>query len=239
MKKIIALFVITLSILSFSSCKEDKDTTPTANTYTNISLKDAQKYVGLDYNEAKVGLEAKGFAFDQTESSPDLSYQVFTDTDNIVSYVLDANPETNIVYKVTVSKRSETANNSISNYDFCQSECLAATNNNTAFSYAGSINSFDQEYTSQSEFQNVYNSLKPMLGFCAEGWQSTEKAFVIYFMKINAEIVDVEITESGTTSSTTTYDNYYMFNVSYLDYNHKPITIENKSLNTTLEEYIK
>ena len=61
MKKIIALLVITFSIFSFYSCKEDKDNTPTAKPYTNISLQDAKHYVGLDYNTAKATLEAKGY----------------------------------------------------------------------------------------------------------------------------------------------------------------------------------
>lgn len=237
MKKIIALLVITFTIISFSSCKEDKEDSPSGTSYTNLSLKDARLYVGLDYNEVKTKLEAKGFVFDEQESSPDSYELVFKNSDNTINYSFGVNSETNIIYQAYVSKRSNIRSSSLNNYDFCQGECLAITRNHNEFLYAGLINSLFDDYESQSEFQNNYNSNMSTIGFCAEIWQSTDKAYAIAFMDINEEIYNG--TETNTSSETLEYNHYYKFNVGYSDLTLKPATIEKISLKSILNKMNK
>lgn len=237
MKKIIALLVITFSIISFYSCKEDKEDSASGTSYTNLSLKDAKMYVGLDYNEVKTKLEAKGFVFDEYESTPDSDQLVFKNSDNTINYSFGVNSETNIIYQTNLSKRNNIRSNSLNNYDFCQGECLAITNSHNEFLYAGLINSLFDDYESQSEFQNIYNANKSIIGFCAEIWQSTDKAYVIAFMDINEEIYNG--TETNTSSETVEYNHYYKFQVGYSDLTFKPATIEKISLKSILNKMNK
>lgn len=232
MKKIIALFVITFSLISFNSCKEDNDTSSNTPSYTNISLKDAQMYVGLDYNEVKPKLEAKDYMFDEHESAP--NFIVFKNSDNTLWYELRLNEETNIIYQANVFKKSKIRDNSISNYEYCQRECLYATNNNNDYQYMGAINSFSANYDSQSTFQNAFNENKSILAFCVEAWQSTNKLYGVAFMEINEEIHDV--TE---TSTIIQYDKYCLFQVLYSDLTYRPEDIEESPIKDILNKMKK
>ncbi|HBN06542.1 MAG TPA: hypothetical protein DD434_12250 [Bacteroidales bacterium] len=232
MKKIIALFVITFSLISFNSCKDDNDTSSSTPSCTNISLKDAQMYVGLDYNEVKTKLEAKGYVFDEQESDQNLI--VYKNSDNTLWYELRLNVETNIIYQANVFKKNKIRDNSISNYEYCQRECLSATNNNSDYQYMGAINSFSANYDSQSAFQNAFNENKSILGFCAEAWQSTNKLYGVVFMSINEEIH--EITE---TSTIIQYDKYCLFQVVYSDITLRPQDIEESPIKDMLNKMNK
>lgn len=210
MKKIIALFVITFSLISFNSCKEDNDTSSNTPSYTNISLKDAQMYVGLDYNEVKPKLEAKDYMFDEHESAP--NFIVFKNSDNTLWYELRLNEETNIIYQANVFKKSKIRDNSISNYEYCQRECILATNNNSDYYYVGYFQPFFEPFDSQSEFQYFFNANKSIIDYCIEGWNSTNISFSVSFIERNEE--NSNVTETSTIVQS---DKYYLFNVGYSD----------------------
>lgn len=238
MKKIVALLVIVFSIISFSSCTEE-DTSSNKPLYTNISLKDAQMYVGLERNVVEDMLESKGYFFkpffvDALKSPPPYYSVVYINSDNTVWYELLFTLETNIIFQVNVFKKSIIRNNSISNYEYCQRECLYATNNNNDYQYMGAINSFSANYDSQSTFQNAFNENKSILAFCVEAWQSTNKLYGVAFMEINEEIHDV--TE---TSTIIQYDKYCLFQVVYSDLTYRPEDIEESPIKDILNKMKK
>ncbi|MFA6806134.1 MAG: hypothetical protein WCR29_01820, partial [Bacteroidales bacterium] len=159
MKKFITLSVIVFSIIGFYSCTEDNDPISTNQSYVNISLQEAKMYVGLDYNEVKTQLLTKGFILNTDESTSYENEYSFYTSDTILGYTLYVNPTTNFIYRADIAKKGNTVNNSLSNYEFCQRECIDATNNLPGFTYNGMIDSFFGEgYTSQSSFQSVFNA---------------------------------------------------------------------------------
>ncbi|MDD3668314.1 MAG: hypothetical protein PHY75_06105 [Bacteroidales bacterium] len=213
MKKIVALLVIVFSIISFSSCTEE-DTSSNKPLYTNISLKDAQMYVGLERNVVEDMLESKGYFFkpffvDALKYPPPYYSVVYINSDNTVWYELLFTLETNIIFQVNVFKKSIIRNNSISNYEYCQRECMLATNNNTDYQYTGYIY---EAYDSQSEFQNVFDANKSIIDYCIEGWNSTNISFSVSFIERNEE--NSNVTETSTIVQS---DKYYLFNVGYSD----------------------
>lgn len=180
MKKIIALLVITFSIFSFYSCKEDKDNTPITKPYTNISLQDAKHYVGLDYNTIKADLLAKGF-IELTDFSEENIYG-FTNADSTLSYTLFSN-ESNIIYRVSHSKMNKNLDNTLSNFEFCQGECISAVNNSSDYSYYATNNIlFGDVFNSQEEFQNYFNQNKYTMFYCVESWESDNYLYGIEFL---------------------------------------------------------
>lgn len=213
MKKIVALLVIVSIIISFSSCKEE-DTSLSKPSYTNISLKDAQMYVGLERNVVEDMLESKGYFFkpffvDALKYPPPYYSVVYINSDNTVWYELLFTLETNIIFQVNVFKKSIIRNNSISNYEYCQRECMLATNNNTDYQYTGYIY---EAYDSQSEFQNVFDANKSIIDYCIEVWNSTNISFSVSFIERNEE--NSNVTETSTIVQS---DKYYLFNVGYSD----------------------
>lgn len=219
MKKIIALLVITFSIFSFYSCKEDKDNTPTSKPYTNISLKDAKHYVGLDYNTIKADLLAKGF-IELTDFSEENIYG-FTNADSTLSYTLFSN-ESNIIYRVSHSKMNKNLDNTLSNFEFCQGECISAVNNSSDYSYYATNNIlFGDVFNSQEEFQNYFNQNKYTMFYCVESWESDNYLYGIEFLNIKA--FENEDTETNTTTTPTTpeeeqtYTNPYGIGVTFMD----------------------
>ena len=209
MKKIIALLVITFSIFSFYSCKEDKDNTPTSKPYTNISLQDAKRYVGLDYNTVKAELEAKG-------------YRLLTEfpEDNIYGY---ANADTTLSYSLFINNNID---KTLSNYEYCQSECINSVNNSSDYSYYATNNIlFGDDFYSQEEFQNYFNQNKYTVFYCNELWESDNYLYGIEFLNLKAsENEDTEInTSSNTTTTPTTpeeeqtYSNPYGIGVTFMD----------------------
>ncbi|MEA4967021.1 MAG: hypothetical protein VB048_02740, partial [Bacteroidaceae bacterium] len=117
--------------------------------------------------------------------------------------------ETNIIFQVNVFKKSIIRNYSISNYEYCQRECMLATNNNTDYQYTGYIY---EAYDSQSEFQNVFDANKSIIDYCIEGWNSTNISFSVSFIERNEE--NSNVTETSTIVQS---DKYYLFNVGYSD----------------------
>ena len=244
MKKIIALLVITFSIFSFYSCKEDKDNTPTSKPYTNISLQDAKRYVGLDYNSVKAELEAKGYRLLNIE----LEYNLygFANADTTLSYALLVN-SSNIIYRVSYSKMSKNIDNTLSNYEFCKGECITEVNNSSDFSYwATNQILFGDEFYSQEEFQNYFNLNKYTMSFCAEKWESDKYLFGIEFINIlafeNGDKQPETKTSTSTTSPTTpeeqTFTNPYGVGVTYIDKSLAPEGTSDKS-NITKDSYLK
>lgn len=221
MKKIIVLLVITFSIISFYSCKEDKDNTPTTKPYTNISLQDAKHYVGLNYNTAKAALESKGYR-EFTGYSEENIYG-FTNADTTETYSIYIN-ESNIIYRVSLSKMNNNLDKTLSNYEYCQSECISAVNNNSDYSYYATNNIlFGDDFYSQEDFQNYYNQNKYTMFFCHESWESDNFMFGIEFLNLKAfENEDKENkTSTNTTTPTTpeeeTNPNPYLIGIGYMD----------------------
>lgn len=219
MKKIIALLVITFSIFSFYSCKEDKDNTPTSKPYTNISLQDAKRYVGLDYNSVKAELEAKGFRL-LTEFPEDNIYG-FTNADSTLSYALFPN-ESNIIYRVSHSKMNKNLDNTLSNFEFCQGECINEVNNSSDYySYFATNNIFFGDiFDSQEEFQNYFNQNKYTVFYCNELWESDNYLLGLDFA--NMTILENGNIEIKTSTPTTpeeeqTYSNPYGIGVTFMD----------------------
>ncbi|MDD2191631.1 MAG: hypothetical protein PHO12_03725 [Bacteroidales bacterium] len=234
MKKFITLLVIAISIIGFNSCKEDKDPIPRNPSYVNISLQDAKKHVGLDYNEVKTQLETKGFALMEDEIDSEEIQHTFHNSDTTQIYTLYVNPTTNIIYRAGVTKKGNTIKNSLSNYELCQRECIEVTNNIPAFTYNGMIDSFfGQGYTSQADFQSVFNEDKDSIFFCVEVWESSKDVYIVqYINTINIE-EDLEYTETNTTTPTTTepetIPKYFAMGVSYVNIYHMPAEIDKKS----------
>ncbi|MDD3286351.1 MAG: hypothetical protein PHI14_02505 [Bacteroidales bacterium] len=224
MKKIIALLVITFSIFSFYSCKEDKDNTPTSKPYTNISLQDAKRYVGLDYNSVKAELEAKGYR-EIIGYSEDNIYG-FINADTSLSYTLFPNAS-NIIYRVNHGKMNKNIDNTLSNFEFCQGECINEVNNSSDYySYFATNNIFFGDiFDSQEEFQNYFNQNKYTVFYCNELWESDNYLYGIEFLNLKAsENEDTEInTSSNTTTTPTTpeeeqtYSNPYGIGVTFMD----------------------
>lgn len=220
MKKIIAILVITFGIISFYSCKEDKDNTPTSKPYTNISLQDAKCYVGLDYNSVKAELLAKGF-IELTNYSEENIYG-FANTDTTLTYALYPN-ESNIIYRVSYGKMSKNIDNTLSNYEFCQGECISAVNNSSDYSYYATNNIlFGDIFNSQEEFQNYFNQNKYTMFYCVESWESDNYLYGIEFLNLKAfENEDFESkTSTNTTTPTTleeTYPNPYAIGIGFMD----------------------
>ncbi|MEA4966654.1 MAG: hypothetical protein VB048_00865 [Bacteroidaceae bacterium] len=213
MKKIVALLVIVFSIISFSSCTEE-DTSSNKPLYTNISLKDAQMYVGLERNVVEDMLESKGYFFkpffvDALKYPPPYYSVVYINSDNTVWYELLFTLETNIIFQVNVFKKSIIRNYSISNYEYCQRECILATNNNIDYQYTGYIY---EAYDSQSEFQNFFDANKSIIDYCAEGWNSTNISYGVAFIEKNEEISNVNDTITIVQSN-----KYYLLKVGYSD----------------------
>lgn len=218
MKKIIALLVITFSIFSFYSCKEDKDNTPTTKPYTNISLQDAKRYVGLDYNTVKAELEAKGFRL-LTEFPEDNIYG-YANADTTLSYSLFIN-ESNIIYRVSHGKMNNNIDKTLSNYEYCQSECINSVNNSSDYSYYATNNIlFGDDFYSQEEFQNYFNQNKYTMFYCLELWQSDNYLLGLDFA--NMTILENGNIEIKTSTPTTpeeeqTYSNPYGIGVTFMD----------------------
>lgn len=222
MKKIIALLVITFSIFSFYSCKEDKDNTPTSKPYTNISLQDAKRYVGLDYNSVKAELEAKGYR-EIIGYSEDNIYG-FINADTSLSYTLFPNAS-NIIYRVNHGKMNKNIDNTLSNFEFCQGECISEVNNSSDYySYFATNNIiFGDIFYSQEEFQNYFNQNKYTVFYCNESWESDNFMFGIEFLNLKA--FEDEDTETNTSTNTTTpttpeeetNPNPYLIGVGYMD----------------------
>lgn len=223
MKKIIVLLVITFSIISFYSCKEDKDNTPTTKPYTNISLKDAKRYVGLNYNSVKADLLAKGYR-ELTDYSEENIYG-FANSDTTVTYAIYIN-ESNIIYRVSHGKMNNNIDKTLSNYEYCQSECINSVNNSSDYSYYATNNIlFGDDFYSQEEFQNYFNQNKYTMFYCLELWQSDNFMFGIEFLNIIAS--ENEDKENKTSSNTTTtpttpeeeetYTNPYGVGVLFMD----------------------
>lgn len=200
MKKIIALLVITFSIFSFYSCKEDKDNTPTAKPYTNISLQDAKHYVGLDYNTAKTTLEAKGYRLG--ESYPEEGIYNFVSADNTVLFTLFPN-SSNIIFRAHHFKLSNKIDNTLSNFQFCHGQCITEANNGSDFSYTATNDIFNGDiFTSPEEFLSYFNQNKYTMPFCIELWESINSLFYIEF--VNETVSENKDIENNTNSNTTT-----------------------------------
>lgn len=221
MKKIIALLVITFSIFSFYSCKEDKDNAPTSKPYTNISLQDAKRYVGLNYNTAKAALESKGYR-EFTGYSEENIYG-FTNADTTETYSIYIN-ESNIIYRVSLGKMNNNLDKTLSNYEYCQSECISTVNNSSDYSYYATNNIlFGDDFYSQEEFQNYYNQNKYTMFYCNESWESDNFMFGIEFLNLKA--FEDEDTETNTSTNTTTpttpeeetNPNPYLIGIGYMD----------------------
>lgn len=219
MKKIIALLVITFSIFSFYSCKEDKDNTPTSKPYTNISLQDAKRYVGLDYNSVKAELEAKGFRL-LTEFPEDNIYG-YANADTTLSYSLFINAS-NIIYRVNHGKMNKNIDNTLSNFEFCQGECINEVNNSSDYySYFATNNIFFGDiFDSQEEFQNYFNQNKYTVFYCNELWESDNYLLGLDFA--NMTILENGNIEIKTSTPTTpeeeqTYSNPYGIGVTFMD----------------------
>lgn len=216
MKKIVALLVIVFSIISFSSCKEE-DTSSSKPSYTYISLKDAQMYVGLHINEAEDIFESKGFFqnpyfVDADKYPPSIRFTTFRNSDNTVWYEIGYAVGSSIIFQVDVFKKSIIRDNSISNYEYCQRECILATNNNSDYYYIGYFHPFIEAFDSQSEFQYFFNANKSIIDYCIEGWNSTNISYSVSFIEKNEE--NSNVTETSTIVQS---DKYYLFNVGYSD----------------------
>ncbi len=216
MKKIVALLVIVSIIISFSSCKEE-DTSLSKPSYTNISLKDAQMYIGLTIDEAEDIFESKGFFqnpyfVDTHKNPPSIQFTTFRNSDNTVWYEIGYAVGSSIIFQVDVFKKSMIRDNSISNYEYCQRECILATNNNSDYYYVGYFQPFFEPFDSQSEFQYFFNANKSIIDYCIEGWNSTNISFSVSFIERNEE--NSNVTETSTIVQS---DKYYLFNVGYSD----------------------
>ncbi len=234
MKKIIALLVITFSIFSFYSCKEDKDNTPTSKPYTNISLQDAKRYVGLDYNSVKSELEAKGFRLGDYYPE-EVNIYGYTNADTTLSYSLFIN-SSNIIYRVNYGKMSKNIDNTLSNFEFCRGECINEVNNSSDFTYMATNNIlFGDIFDSQEEFQNYFNQNKYSLFYCLESWQSDRYIYGIDFINLKKEEQFEFKTSSNTTTTPTTpeeeqtYTNPYGVGVVYIDKSLAPEETFDKS----------
>lgn len=235
MKKIIALLVITFSIFSFYSCKEDKDNTPTAKPYTNISLQDAKHYVGLDYNSVKAELETKGYR--EIIGYSEDNIHGFINADTSLSYTLFPNAS-NIIYRVNHGKMNKIIDNTLSNFEFCQGECISEVNNSSDFSYYASNNIiFGDIFYSQEEFQNYFNQNKYTMFYCVELWESDNYLLGLDFANMTIlENGNIEIkTSSNTTTTPTTpeeeqtYTNPYGIGVTFMDKSLAPERTFDKS----------
>ena len=230
MKKIIALLVITFSIFSFYSCKEDKDNTPTTKPYTNISLKDAKRYVGLNYNTAKAALESKGYR-EFTGYSEENIYG-FTNADTTETYSIYIN-ESNIIYRVSLGKMNNNLDKTLSNYEYCQSECISTVNNSSDYSYYATNNIlFGDDFYSQEEFQNYFNQNKYTVFYCIELWESDNYLLGLDFA--NMTILENGNIEIKTSTPTTpeeeqTYSNPYGIGVTFMDKSLAPEETFDKS----------
>lgn len=234
MKKFITLLVIAFSIIGFNSCKEDKDTAATNQSYVNISLQESKTYVGLNYNQAKTQLESKGFELMIDQIDLEEIQHGFHNSDTTLVYTLSVNPATNIVYRADIAKKGNTVNNSLSNYEFCQRECIDATNNVPGFTYNGMIDSFFGEgYTSQSSFQSAFNANKYSMFFCVEVWESNKDVYIVQYINTTNLEQDQEPTETNTTTPTTsepeTQPKFFAMGVSYVSKYHMPEEIDKKS----------
>lgn len=232
MKKIIALLVITFSIFSFYSCKEDKDNTPTTKPYTNISLQDAKRYVGLDYNSVKAELEAKGYR-EIIGYSEDNIYG-FINADTSLSYTLFPNAS-NIIYRVNHGKMNKNIDNTLSNFEFCQGECINEVNNSSDYySYFATNNIFFGDiFDSQEEFQNYFNQNKYTVFYCNELWESDNYLLGLDFA--NMTILENGNIEIKTSTPTTpeeeqTYSNPYGIGVTFMDKSLAPETFDKSKI---------
>ncbi|MDD2577509.1 MAG: hypothetical protein PHV76_08415, partial [Bacteroidales bacterium] len=148
------------------------------------------------------------------ESAP--NFIVFKNSDNTLWYELRLNEETNIIYQANVFKKSKIRDNSISNYEYCQRECILATNNNSDYYYVGYFQPFFEPFDSQSEFQYFFNANKSIIDYCIEGWNSANISYSVSFIEKNEE--NSNVTETSTIVQS---DKYYLFNVGYSDLSYQ------------------
>ncbi|MDD3667418.1 MAG: hypothetical protein PHY75_01545, partial [Bacteroidales bacterium] len=149
----------------------------------------------------------------------------FINADTSLSYTLFPNAS-NIIYRVNHGKMNKNIDNTLSNFEFCQGECISEVNNSSDFSYYASNNIiFGDIFYSQEEFQNYFNQNKYTMFYCVELWESDNYLLGLDFANMTIlENGNIEIkTSSNTTTTPTTpeeeqtYTNPYGIGVVYID----------------------
>lgn len=179
-KKLSTLFLILISLFTFSSCEHEEDYNYIEYNNLNNKAIELYDYMGQDYNDLIDDLEYSGLIIKSKTSS---NARLANSTGSIVYYI-ECNRNSRIDY-ARVEYFTNKTSLALDRYGYWHNDCFDL---GFDINYYGEIFTYDQDlitYYNEAEFINDYSAMKYNIHDCFEDWIGVSYATGVDYLALS------------------------------------------------------